>query len=163
MTLTADHLRSVLHYDPETGIFTWRKGRQGTRLNRTAGAAHKATGYVKICIDYKLYSAHRLAWLYMTGEWPAEQVDHINTIRHDNRWCNLRAANQSEQNANRSPDRRSTTGYKGVTFHKRAGKYLAQIGHNGKNHYLGLFADPAEAAKARAEKARELHGEFAKD
>jgi hypothetical protein len=161
MDLTAEYLRSVLDYDPETGVFEWRKRRQGIHHKRglRAGSAPNACGYIQISVNRKIYLAHRLAWLWMTGNWPADQIDHINGERSDNRWTNLREATSSQQNSNTRISRNNTSGYKGVTWCH--GKYVAQIVHNGKTYYLGRFTCPKQAAKVRRQKARELHGEFA--
>lgn len=84
-TVSADRLRSLLHYDPETGLFTRNVSRQGFHADTEAGTFHKQSGYILVGVDRKHYRAHRLAWLYMMGEWPSE-VDHINGDRADNRW-----------------------------------------------------------------------------
>jgi hypothetical protein len=97
MTLTAERLREILGYDPETGLFT-RLVRTGRiRAGEVAGTAH-SRGYRSIVIDGRVYLSHRLAWLYVHGEWPPEQIDHINRNRADNRLVNLRAAKQSQNN-----------------------------------------------------------------
>lgn len=158
--ITAEHLRSVLSYNTETGVLTWRKGRQGTDVSLQAGSKPNAQGYIQICIDYHIYLAHRLAFLYMEGRWPL-YIDHVNGVRTDNRWSNLREATSSQNGANSKRPCTNTTGYKGVTW--QAGKYVAQIAYKGKHYYLGRFTNPREAAEARAKKARELHGEFARD
>jgi hypothetical protein len=90
--LSADKLRTLLRYDPETGFFTWKATRRGCSPSSNAGTVSKDTGYRIIVIDYRQYRAHRLAYLYMTGAWPAEEIDHRNGVRDDNRWVNLRHA-----------------------------------------------------------------------
>ena len=91
--LTAARLRKMLHYDPETGVFTrlWTGNVTG---------CPDAKGYLRIAADGRSYRAHRLAVLYMTGAWPSEQIDHINQVRTDNRWSNLRPATNGENGAN---------------------------------------------------------------
>lgn len=175
--LTASYLRSILHYDKETGIFTWRTRPPGhfktsrahlIRNARFAGAkaGHlcESHGYVQIRIDKKLYLAHRLAWLYMTGEWPAAQIDHINCDKLDNRFCNLRQATNAENIRNSRKPSTNTSGLKGVSWHKPNNKWRVQISANGSKRHLGYFdedkLDEAAAAYERAAKA--LHGEFAR-
>jgi hypothetical protein len=145
--IDANRLRKVLNYDPETGVFT-RRVRTSTRVN-VGDVAGWITdeGYRAIRVDCGTYKAHRLAWLFMTGEWPKNQIDHINRIKNDNRWANLRdvtnAANVQNVHGARS---NSKSGFLGVTKH--ANKFRAAIGHKGKQEYLGLFdtADQAHAA-----------------
>lgn len=161
--LTATELRRVLYYDPETGAFDWLVSRQGVHISRHAGSRPNAQGYIQICIDYKIYLAHRLAWLYMTGNWPPHTIDHVNRVRTDNRWVNLRAATGSQNNANAKVHRHNTSGFKGVYFDTRLQKYVAQVRWEGKNHYAGCFDTPQAAAKARRAKAEELHGQFVRD
>ena len=93
--LSQKRLKELLVYDPETGVFTWITG-----LHKVAGTKHHS-GYVLIKIDYVLHSAHRLAFLYMTGTWPHDTVDHINRVKNDNRWANLRDVTKSLNNINR--------------------------------------------------------------
>lgn len=171
--LTAAYVRSILHYDPETGVFTWRrrplehfetKRSCGTWNGRYAGnvAGRINIGYVDIHISNTMYLAHRLAWLYMTGSWPKECIDHINMNRSDNRFCNLREATHSENKFNRPKQSKNTSGHKGVTLHKPNSKWVAKICANGKHRNLGYFDTREDAAAAYAKAARELHGEFAR-
>ena len=164
--LTPKRAREVLRYDPKSGLFWWRQSlsRIG-KAGHIAGGVHKtsrrSTPYWSIRIDGKQYPAHRLAWLIVHGEWPAEQIDHINGNGLDNRIANLREATnaQNQQNKLRASNNRS--GFKGVRFHTQTGKYRAQITRNGKTAHLGLFDCPKEAHKAYCEAADDLHGEFA--
>lgn len=161
--LTVGRLREVLRYDPETGVFTWRN-RTGAfaRLNgQAAGNLNKHTGYVQISVDGYNHAAHRLVHLYMTGRWPIG-VDHMNRDRGDNRWCNLREADQSRNSANQTMSKNNTSGYKGVTWHKKTKKWHAQITVDRRHIGLGLYADPAEAHKAYMRAAARYFGEFAR-
>jgi hypothetical protein len=112
--LTAARLRELLHYDPETGAWTRLVSTSNHRA-RVGDNAGGVTGtYVKIRVDVRQYPAHRLAWLYMTGAWPKHEIDHINGDRLDNRWCNLRPANDAEQARNKRTAVNNEAGYKGV-------------------------------------------------
>lgn len=167
--LSAEFVRSVLTYDPETGFFRWRRrSDRPKRWNtRYAGsvAGQMSSGYRCIQLESTCgaYRACRLAWLYMTGEWPADQIDHINGVRWDDRWENLRAADNSQNNANRGAQRNNQScGVRGVSFHALTGKWAARIKAKGVPYYLGLFPTVEEAAAAYAEAARRLHGEFSR-
>ena len=107
--LTSERLREVLHYDPESGIFTWIKSSRPGWVGKVAGSIASG-GYLQILVDKHPYRSHILAWLYMTGKWPELEVDHKNRIRTDNSWDNLRQATDSEQCRNRN----STPGKSGV-------------------------------------------------
>jgi hypothetical protein len=117
-------------------------------------------GYIVIPVDGKQYPAHRLAFLYCTGEMP-EEIDHANGCRSDNRFANLRSCTRSQNNANRRSSGRNTSGYKGVTFSKANKAWIAAITVAGKHYYLGSFPDKTEAAKAYDKAAIEYFGEFA--
>lgn len=158
-SLTQERLRYLLDYDPESGLFSWKNPQsKRCKVGQVAGTV-KSTGYLEIQIDRKLYKAHRLAHLYMTGEFPAEQIDHVNRIKTDNRWANLRAATQSQNNMNRF-QANNTSGKKGVSWDKQTGKWKAQITVNGKTYRLGLYNDMEDAAVAYSTIAKILHGEF---
>lgn len=160
--LTQARLRALLHYDPETGVFRWlvATGRR-VKAGQEAGCL-MPSGYVGIRIDNRRYMAHRLAWLYMTGEWPTGEIDHINGRRTINEWRNLRVATSAENKANARTPSHNTSGHKGVTFHKRRGKWAAQIHVNGKHIALGLFDNKEDAAAAYWRAARERFGQFAR-
>lgn len=160
--LTADRLRELVDYDPETGAFVWIvKSRPACRVGDPCGRISRQ-GYHEIGLDYVLHRANRLAWLYMTGEWPDRDVDHINRNKSDNRWANLRLATRSQNSANVSiAQRRNTSGYLGVTFDKSRDKWRAQIRIKGRKVNLGRFACPIEAAKAHDAAAWREFGEFA--
>lgn len=155
--LTASRLREVLNYDPRTGMFTWLidKGSR-VKVGDVAGCKNKK-GYVKVVIDQKQYTSHRLAFLWMTGEFPPHQVDHKNGVHDDNRWLNLREATGLENQQNHKINRNNTSGYLGVTRDTGNDCWRAQIAVNGINKYLGLFDTPQAAhAEYLAAKAK-LH------
>ena len=162
MSLTAERLRELLRYDPGTGIFSWLIWRsRSARAGDIAGHVY-SNGYVYIKIEGRNYLAHRLAWLYMTGEWPKDEIDHENTIRSENWWDNLREATGFQNKANTKKSAANTSGLKGVSFHRRSNKWMAQIKSQGRHHYLGLFDAPEAAHAAYANAARRLHGAFAR-
>jgi hypothetical protein len=142
--LTAERLRDVLHYDPGTGVFTWRmRTSRCVHVGDVAGMIHVHDGYRRIGIDGLLYKASRLAWLYTTGEFPTSGIDHVNLVRADDRLCNLREATSSQNNANAPMRKDAKSGFKGV--HRRKNKWVAEIQVNGKHIHLGAF-DSAERA-----------------
>jgi hypothetical protein len=120
------------------------------------------SGYWGIGIEGRSYAAHRLAWLYVTGEWPKDQIDHINCTRADNRFSNLREATNAENSKNSKISKNNTSGFKGVSWDQRNKKFIASIGVGGKLLYLGRFRDPRAASQAYREAAEKHHGEFAR-
>lgn len=158
--LTADRLRELLTYDSETGVFRWRVRRSiKTPAGAVAGSL-RAKGYLSVKIDFRTYYAHRLAWLYMTGAWPADQTDHINRVRSDNRWINLREATNSGNACNSAQSKESGLP-RGVYRKRKYGRFQAQISKNKVWHNLGLHDTAEEAAEAYKRAATQLHGEFA--
>ena len=151
--LTAEYLRSVLDYDPESGIFTWKVG-SANQVKVGDVAGWPDDGYLRIMVQKRSYHAHRLAWLYVRGEWPKDQIDHINRDRADNRIANLREVTNKQNLQNAGKYSHNTSGHTGVCWHKQSSKWEAKIRHNYKHIYLGLFTDLAEAISAR--KAGEL-------
>jgi len=163
--LTVEFLKSRVTYDPETGIFVWCNGYGGVREGFPAAkpcSGERAKGYSRVVIDSREYKAHRLAWFYMTGEWPPDQIDHVNGIGSDNRWVNLRLANQSQNKANSRAYINSKSQIKGVIWSARDQIWLATIHVNGKQVYLGRFTDVREAAKAYRKAAEEYFGAFSR-
>ena len=153
--LTQARLRELLHYNPETGEFTWLVASMRREKGSKAGCL-LTRGYVDIGIGNKIYRAHRLAWLYVYGEWPTQWVDHVNGIKNDNRIINLRAANKKQNAENTTKQKRNTSGHKGVTWDSFTSNWKAQICHNGKHHNLGRFADVDDAKKAYLTAANQL-------
>jgi hypothetical protein len=156
-----DRIRELLHYDPETGVFRWRHKTGRRAAWSVAGGIMSSTGYRRIRIDGKDYLASRLAWAYMTGEFPDHLIDHINRDQIDDRWANLRPANKSQNAANCKVYSNSTSGFKGVHWLKKERRWLAHLAVRGKRLRVGLF-DSAEAAhEAYLAAAAQHHGQYA--
>lgn len=157
--LTAEFLKNVLDYDPETGFFVWKQrfGKRGVPGKR-AGTVD-FNGYVVITINKKRHKAHRLAWLWMHGAWPEIAIDHINGERTDNRISNLREANWSENQHNRRLQRNNKSGYPGVSWDRHACKWRAGIRVNALSQNLGGY-DTKEEAYAAHLKAKALEHPF---
>lgn len=154
--LTAERLRELLHYDPDTGVFRWVAARPNCRSGEQAGCTRE-NGHVIICLDGKLYYAHRLAWLYVHGAWPSKLIDHINGNRSDNRIQNLRDVEPSVNAQNiRQAFKTNASGVLGASLFKRTGRYVAMIRIDGKKRYLGYF-DTAEEAHAAYLAAKRKH------
>lgn len=158
--LTAERLKTVLCYEPETGHWYWLVTKRNIYPAGSRAGTTKLNGYVYVCIDRKLYLAHRLAWFYMTGGWPVDDIDHIDRNRQNNKWANLREATRAQNMANLTKHKDSISGYKGVSWHKRGKKWHAQIRSNGTKFHLGLFSSKEEAYAAYVTAATKLHGEF---
>lgn len=163
-SLSLERLREALNYDPLTGIFIrTQAGTPGNQrfIGEVAGNLD-AKGYRVISIDGKTYKAHRLAWFYVTGEWPKNQIDHQNEDKDDNRFRNLRDASGSQNQQNRGKPRTNTSGQKGVYWLTRKRPWRASIRHKGRQIYLGSFFTKDEATAAYAAAAKNYHREFAK-
>jgi hypothetical protein len=153
-------LREALAYSPDTGAWTRLvDGRWGKVVQRKAGYLNKQ-GYVIILFDGKNRRASRLAWLYMTGSWPKRDLDHVNGIKSDNRWNNLRLATRTQNIANGRIRKDNTSGFKGVSFRKLDRKWVPQLRFRGKSKYLGCFDTPEKAYAAYVSAARETFGEY---
>ena len=159
--LTQQRLKEVLHYDPETGIFTWKyrtdvpKCTNSLFFDKIAGYKNNQ-GYFFIRINRKLYRSQRLAWLYVHGKWPDNEIDHINGVRHDNRFENLRDVTKSINMQNQKNARKDCSlGFQGV--HADHNKFQSRININGKRTNLGSFKTPHEAHKAYLEAKRKHH------
>lgn len=158
--ITLQHLKDNLEYNPETGIFTRLiANSQNTKVGDQAGWK-TVLGYIELKIDGVHYKAHRLAIFYMTGIYPADDVDHVNLNRSDNRFANLRSATRSQNQFNKAISSKNKTGFKGVSFHKASQKFVAQGSFQGKSYHLGVFDDAEEASAAYQSFAKKNHGEF---
>ena len=165
--LCIDKLRKILSYDPEIGIFRWaaREDRDKAWNSRCsgkeAGCIRNTDGYRVIKIDGVQYLAHRLAFLYMTGSWPKDQVDHINGDRNDNRWCNLRGCTLVQNLWNSKGRKLNKSGYRGVYWHSQAKRWYAAIKTKTTTESLGLYDTKEEAYNAYRKAAVERYGQYA--
>lgn len=163
-TITWSRLKEVLDYDPESGEFRWRV-RAGTRgkVGSLAGTVKKS-GYVQIRFGGVQYLGHRLAWFYVTGRWPTEEIDHRDCNPSNNRFANLRPATRKQNGSNRKRNRNNTSGFKGVSWRNKERRWRAQIRLPGtiKTIELGLFQGKKDAALAYDRAAVFYHGEFAR-
>lgn len=160
--LTLERLKVSLHYSPDTGHFT-RLTSKGNGVAGQISASKDTHGYIQVRAGGSRYRAHRLAWFYMTGSWPTEQIDHINGVRDDNRWANLRQATQSQNIINGRLRSSTSTGFKGVTRDSDGrNRWRARITVAGRQRFLGYFGSAEEAAAAYQKAADEAFGQFAR-
>lgn len=157
--MNIDALKSLLRYDPETGLIYWIAKGKG-KIKKKAAGTLLHSGYLGICIGPKRWQAHRLAWALHHGAWPKDQIDHINGIKTDNRACNLREATNSQNGKNLKLSKANKTGIAGVTWSNHHQKYRAYIKVDHKQKYLGTFKTIEEAAKARHDAEDQYFGEW---
>jgi len=156
--LTHKRLKEILNYDSDTGIFIRKiKTATNTNIGDVAGHINNKDGYVRIKIDKKLYRAHRLAWFYVYGYFPENDIDHIDRDRSNNRIKNLREVSNSCNIRNTGQFKHNTSGVKGISWNKQHNKWQAQIMNNKKAINLGVFDNFNDAVKARWE-AEKLYG-----
>lgn len=155
-----NNIFDVIQYDPLTGKFIWVEPTSSKiKIGQLAGTKNK-DGYIIISVKGNKYFAHRLAWLYMTGEWPSKEIDHRNRVRDDNSWDNLRLATRKEQQGNYSLLKRNISGMRGVSFHKGKQKWRARISTKNGEIFLGYFIDKQEAQNKYTQAAKEYFGDF---
>jgi hypothetical protein len=160
--LTAEYIRSILDYDPEMGIFSW-KNRSDVPKRWNARYAGRIAGKtdnkkrIVLKINNKSYLASRIAWIFMTDEWPENLIDHRDMNPSNNRWDNLREANDSQNQSNRACPNNNKCGVKGV--HAVGNRYRAMIK---RNIHLGYFETKEEALMAYSEASKKMFGEFAR-
>jgi len=154
--ITKERLISVLDYDKETGHFRWKINGRG-RIKIGAIAGYNQKGYLGISIDGRTYGAHRLAWLYVYGSFPNDELDHINQVKNDNRLCNLRDVNHIDNVRNQFiPRKHNKSGFIGVCKYKD--KWQALIKVSGKTTNLGLYTKPELANEAYLCAKLKYHG-----
>ena len=168
--ISQEFLKSVLHYDLDTGIFTWLR-RSDVREQWNGRYAGKRAGYNWTASGGKKYRSirlldwpfpeHRLAWLYVTGSFPEILVDHEDRDGTNNKWQNLRHATRAENVGNAGAWSNNKLGVRGVCLDPKSGRYRANIGVSGKQRYLGYFRNIEDAKKAYAKAANEVFGTFA--
>ena len=152
MTITQEELKKLLHYNPDTGVFTWLKARTGVKKNNTAGSImtnDDGKSYYRIMCKGVRYFSHRLAWFYIHLEWPKCEIDHINGNGCDNRLINLRSVTRLENRKNRRKPSNNSSGISGVYWNKREVSWKVQISVNRKKFCLGTFDNIFDAVCAR--------------
>jgi hypothetical protein len=155
--LTAQRLRELLHYDPETGVFTRVASVCGVKAGSIAGHLTQH-GYWKISLDGTTYYAHRLAWMWTHGSWPTDEIDHLNAIRADNRIANLRAVSRSINSQNmRSLRIDNTSGFMGVAWNRCMNRWVARIYIDGRCKAIGRFTTAEAAGAAYLDAKRKYH------
>jgi hypothetical protein len=163
--LTQAQVRELFDYNPETGQLIWKVERYRKHPGDIAGCAHKTKNKnywrVSVSVNYRRYLAHRIIWLWMTGDWPEQEIDHIDRNATHNQWSNLRLSGHSENGRNLSVKTTSKTGIAGVLIDKRRGDYRARIMVNRRDIYLGNFKTIEEAIQHRRMAELKYFGRFA--
>lgn len=157
-----ERLKEVLYYHPESGDFVWlmdvsRKIKTGKQAGSLDGA-----GYRQIGIDGIKYRGHVLAFFYVTGEWPSEDLDHEDTVKHHNWWTNLRPATTAQNGYNAKLSSANTSGLKHISWSKRSGKWRVAMQVNEKHRDFGLYAELNDAIDVCAQAMLTFHGPFAR-
>lgn len=158
--ISLERVRGLLAYDADTGEFTWQESRGPAKKGAAAGTRRR-DGYRSIMIDGEQILAHRLAWFYVHGVWPAATIDHRDGCKSNDAIANLREATFQQNNCNK-PAGPSSSGLKGVGWHRCSKRWQARIKAFGKTKYLGLFDTPEEAHAAYRIAAERIHGQFAR-
>ena len=162
MKITPETLRQLLDYNAETGELTWRhrpteffpsvrvaNSWNARYANASAFTSDDGRGYRQGAIFGKMFRAHRVVWALVTGKWPNGEIDHLNGQRADNRWTNLRDVSRSINNRNTKRHSHNTSGYSGVFFHEKTGRWRASIKADQKQIHLGCFGSKEDALVAR--------------
>ena len=168
--LTGERLPSLLIYSPDEGTFIWRERPNTTKRNKYFNARFagkpagslNSDGYLTIGLDDRLHYGHRLAWLYMTDEFPGETIDHKDGDRANNKWSNLRNATRQQNNFNIGLRADNSSGHRGVTWYARYGKWRATVKRANVTHSLGYFDKIEDAIAARQAAEPKFYGEFAR-
>ena len=158
--LTHKRLLERMNYDPETGLFMFKTHRCSNLVGKAAGSL-MSHGYVEIQVDGHRFTGHRLAWFYVTGQWPEHTIDHRDGNRSNNRFSNLRPATQAQNVSNKAIQSNNRSGVQGVVWDSRRGLWRAYVNKNGKHHHIGRFGTIEDAKKARQAASMKIHGDFA--
>lgn len=160
-SLSLDEAKKVISYDPITGIFTRIKAAGGkASVGSVCGTVVGSDGYRRISVCGMVFLAQRLAWFFHYGEWPVDDVDHRDGNRDFNAIANLRSASRKNNNYNRIPQKNCSSGYKGVSWHKRMKLWRATMYVDGKQKFLGHYRSPEEASAAYERAAKIYQGDF---
>lgn len=161
--ISHEDLKELLDYDPLTGIFKRKKSKFSNLIGKPAGTLN-SIGYMVLVLGGRKghsYLLHRLAWFYVTGEWPKNQIDHVNRIRSDNRFENLRECSGSENSWNKGAQSNSKTGVRGISWVKARKKWVVKLNKGREVVYVDFFEDFKQAKEAWEIKSKEIYGEFA--
>jgi HNH endonuclease/AP2 domain len=157
MSLSQEELKSAFEYEPLTGIVRWKENRSNMVQGSIAGCTH-GSGYKVVTINSKSYKLHRVIWIMLFNQIPdGFYIDHINGNKIDNRLENLRLATNSQNQQNRPAPKNSSSGYRGVTWHKQVNKWMARICHNQKRITIGFFDTAEQAYEAYKAEAKKLY------
>lgn len=159
MSITQQELKEILHYNPDTGVFTYKADSKLVTAGNEAGWLDN--GYTRLKINGISYRCHRLAFIYMLGREPIGHVDHIDNLRCNNKWDNLREDAEKVNHWNRNLQANNTSGIKGVHWDKRKERYIAQIQVHGKKKQVGAYKTVEEATTAIQAYREQVHKEFA--
>lgn len=160
--ITQERLKELLHYEPETGIFTWKIAASNRVSIGDVAGSTRGDGRIRINVDGESYLAHRLAWFYTHGIFPPNRIDHINQDPGNNRIKNLRPATAKQNSENRGAGTNNKSGFKGVSWFAPLSKWRAKICHHYKHIYLGCFDTPEEASAAYESAANKLFTHYKK-
>lgn len=159
---SAEELKAILDYNPETGVFIWRKKMTRRAPAGTVAGTINAGGYRVIRIHGRLSFAHRIAWKMTYGEDAPVDIDHINGVPGDDRICNLRTASRSQNLMNSKKQENNTSGFKGVSWHEPMKKWVAYINKGGKRTIIGYSTDISKAANMRKSVEAIIFKEFSR-
>ena len=161
-SLTQERLKSLYQYHPETGLFTHLTNSRVRKIGDIVGMTRK-DGYMQTKVDKHFYVLHRLAWLYVYGEWPKYEIDHINRQRNDNRIVNLRDIKRSENNRNKPLGKNNVSGHSGISWSTKSKKWCVKFNFDCYVHHVGFFANLDDAVEAKQKKMNELRYNVLKD
>jgi len=152
--ITQEYLKSIITYNPDTGIFVRKNGRIPKYVGKN--------GYMQISIQYKKYYLHRLAWLYMYGFMPEKEIDHINGNKSDNRICNLREATRTQNRHNTKVSKRNKSGHKNISLHTTSKLWRVVMYKNGTTVVNKYFKEIDDAIDFSKKMRKEIYGNFAR-